>query len=218
VRVLVNGEAVPDVDYARPGLDWKAPNTYDVHLAANILSRTITLTPVLDNLIEGEESISVQLKDIGEAYTATIENTAGMTLADDVADVTMVLNEGSMAELGQVPGSFTLTRNGHGNSAGSMNVRVLVNGKAVPDVDYARPGLDWKAPNTYDVHLAANVLSRTITLTPVLDNLIEGEEDISVQLKDIGVAYTAAEENTIEMIIADFVDLIFKDSFEESEP
>ena len=99
-----------------------------------------------------------------------------------------------------------------------MNVRVLVNGTAVPDVDYARPGLDWKAPNTYDVHLAANILSRTITLTPVLDNLIEGEESISVQLKDIGVAYTAAEENTIEMIIADFVDFIFKDSFEESEP
>jgi len=139
-------------------------------------------------------------------------------LAFALSTVNLTLNDGNAAEFGQVPGRFTVSRTDDGNAAQSLNVRVAVTGMAVPDADYARPGLDWKAPNTYDVHLAANVLSRTITLTPVLDNLIEGEETISVQLKDIGVAYTATIENTIEMTIADFVELMFRDSFEETDP
>jgi len=60
--------------------------------------------------------------------------------------------------------------------------------------------------------------TRTVTLQPILDNLIEGDENITVQLIDVDAAYTAPDENTIELIIADYVELIFMDSFEEVEP
>jgi hypothetical protein len=38
---------------------------------------------------------------------------------------------------------------------------------------------------------------------------------VTIQLKDIGVAYTATNENTIEMLILDFREVIFKDSLED---
>ena len=50
---------------------------------------------------------------------------------------------------------------------------------------------------------------------PLLDNLIEDDENVTIQVKDIGVAYTATNENTIELIILDFREVIFKDSLED---
>jgi len=68
------------------------------------------------------------------------------------------------------------------------------------------------------VRSPAGELSRTITFTPQLDNIVEGEETVSVQLTDYGAVYAAPVENTVELIIADFIELMFKDSFEEIDP
>ena len=141
-------------------------------------------------------------------------------LAFAISTVNLTLDEGDAAEFGQVPGGFTVTRTDDGNIAQGFNVRVVVTGSATWDADYSRPGLAWAGvdANSFNVHIAANTLSTTITLTPTLDNLIEDDESIGIQLKDIGVAYTATVENKIEMIIADFREVIFKDSFEDIEP
>lgn len=71
---------------------------------------------------------------------------------------------------------------------------------------------------TYKVQILGGQTSRSVTLVPHLDNIIEGEETISIQLVDYNTSYKVVEENTIEFIIADFMELMFKDSFEDIEP
>jgi len=80
--------------------------------------------------------------------------------------------------------------------------------------------LNWAGVDvvTYNIQILAGDTSRTITLVPNLDNTIEGEETISIQLVNYNTSYKVLEENTIEFIIADFVELIFKDSFEGIGP
>ncbi len=139
-------------------------------------------------------------------------------LAVALSTVNLTLDEGNAKEFGQVPGIFTVTRTGDDNIAQGLTVRVTVTGMALLDIDYSRPGLDQIAEGVFNVSIFGNQLTRTITLTPVPDNLIEDDETISVQLQDIGVAYTAMVENTVVLTIADFVEVIFKDSFEDPDP
>jgi len=113
----VTGTAVVDADYSRPGLDHRGGSNFSVRIPAGDLARTITLTPVLDNIIESEEFISIQLQEILEDYTAPVLNTIEIAIADDVAVVSLKLEDGDMAELGQDPGSFTVTRSNNGKVA-----------------------------------------------------------------------------------------------------
>jgi hypothetical protein len=215
VHVIMQGSATVDVDYQRSGVGHVGGEVFYVDINPGQLTHTISLVPVLDNLIEGEEAMSVQLQDIAVAYTASIENTIDFTLADDVTNVTLKLDEGAMAELGQKPGSFTLTRSENGNIAATIRVHVIFQGSATVDVDYHRTGVGNVGGEVYYVDIHGGQLTRTISLVPNLDNLIEEDENVTIQLKDIGVAYTATTENTIELIILDFREVIFKDSLED---
>ena len=132
-----------------------------------------------------------------------------------LSTVELTLDDGSAAEFQQVPGTFTVTRTDDGNIATGLDVWMTIGGNATLDGDYSRPGVDHRGADNFSVHIQPGQLSRTITLTPQLDNTIEGTEDISIQLQDIGVAYTASELTIIELLIADFVELIFEDGFED---
>jgi hypothetical protein len=214
VRVTITGSATIDTDYTRSGVGNLGGNDFYVDINGGQLTRTITLVPSLDNLIEGEEDITLTLQDLNSTYIVGDEVEARITISDDVTNVTLALDDGDMAELGQNPGSFTLTRSENGHTGLTIRVHVIITGSATIDTDYTRSGVGNIGDNVYYVDIHGSQLTRTITLLPSLDNLIEGEEMISVQLQDIGVAYTATIENTVELTIADFVDLIFKDSFE----
>jgi hypothetical protein len=128
--------------------------------------------------------------------------------------------EENAAEAGQVPGSFTVSRTDDGNLAQALVVRVVVSGIATIDTDYTHVDMNWAGVDatTYAVQIPAGQSSRTITLAPNLDNIIESEDTISLQLVDYNAVYQVLEENTIEFTITDFVELIFKDSFENIEP
>jgi len=55
----------------------------------------------------------------------------------------------------------------------------------------------------------------SLTLTIYKDNLIEGDETMIVTLVDYDSSgYTLGTQTTATIRIADFVDLIFRDSFE----
>jgi hypothetical protein len=134
--------------------------------------------------------------------------------------VNLTLTEGDASEAGQVPGSFKVSRTDDGNIASGLNVRVEVRGSAAWDVDYTYQGMGWAFVDdkTFTVPIPGNQLSQTVNLIPRLDNIIEGDESIAVQLLDYGAFYTAPEQNTIDLTIADFREVMFKDSFEDPEP
>ena len=136
-------------------------------------------------------------------------------LAFALSTVNLTSVEENAAEFGQVAGSFTVARTDDGNIGATLRVHVMIQGLATIDADYQRSGVGNIGGEVYYVDIFGGQLTRTISLVPLLDNLIEDDENVTIQVKDIGMAYTATNENTIELIILDFREVIFKDSLED---
>ncbi len=218
VWVAVSGSATIDTDYAHPDMVCCGPgNEYLITILSNQLSRTITITPELDNIVEGPETFTVTLLDIGTTYTVGADIEASIQITDDVTEVILTLDDGDAAEAGQLPGSFTVTRTNQGNVAQAITVWVAVSGSATIDTDYAHPDMVCCGPgNEYLITILGNQLSRTITITPVLDAFEdEGDETVVVTLLDIGQIYTVGVQLSATITIRDFQNLLFKNGFED---
>jgi hypothetical protein len=122
-----------------------------------------------------------------------------------ISTVTLTLNDGEATEFGQDTGSFTLTRTDDGNIAATLRVHVMITGSATIDADYSRAGVGAVGGDVYYVDIHGGQLSRTITLVPQLDNLIEDEEDVLLALQEFNSNYLLGEEFEARITIADDV-------------
>ena len=106
-----------------------------VTIGATQTTATITVTPVDDALVEGDETVVLTvtdglLYDLGPAGTET----ATVTIAD-TPELTITATDPSAAELGPDTAIFTIARNGPTTNA--RVVRVDLTGTATPGTDYA---------------------------------------------------------------------------------
>jgi hypothetical protein len=72
--------------------------------------------------------------------------------------------------------------------------------------------------SNYYLEILPGELSRSVLLTPRLDNFIEGDEAITITLidtLDVNHQYSMGSPSQVELIILDFRDVVFTDSFEE---
>ena len=95
-------------------------------------------------------------------------------------------------------------------------VRVAVTGSADINTDYTQSGMNFFGGNQYTVLILGNQLSRTVTITPILDALEEEEdESVIVTVLDTGETYAVGVPDSATIIIRNFVDAFFKDGFED---
>ena len=221
VFVERSGSAAIGSDYTTTNLNGYSATTYYVVIPANQLSQSVTLTPVRDNIIEDVEDIGFALAapvSAGHDYTIGAPDQGDFTISDDVAEVTLSVDDASAAEAGQDTAGFTVTRTGNGNPAVSMNVFVERSGSATIGSDYTTTNLNGYSATTYYVVIPANQLSQSVTLTPVFDEIVEGDETAGFKLLgplSVGHDYTIGIPDQGEILILDFVDGIFADSFED---
>ena len=166
-------------DSAASGTDYTAVTAFDVTIAAKASSgsATFTLTPTQDTLVEGNETITVG-GTVAAGGGLTV-NPASITLTDDdTADLALAVNPASVAEnAGKTTVTVTASTGG-ATFTQAETVRVTVGRKA----DSATSGTDYAAVAPFDVTITAGQSSGTGTfaLTPTDDDLIEGDETISV--------------------------------------
>ena len=173
VLFSVGGTATPGADYLNlPG---------SVAIPAGSATATITVTPVNDTAVEGDETVVVTLSP-SAAYTVGAPGSATVTIASDdgaAATVSIAATTGTATEAGPGAGVFTVTRTG--NTAGALTVSYTVGGTATAGSDYmALSG---------SVTLAAGAATATITVTPINDTPVEGDETVVVTLA-AGAGYT----------------------------
>ncbi len=220
VWVTVGGTATNGADYSVPNLSGRGGSNYSISIPGGQTSRTLILTPLLDNLSEGTETFTVELRapgDGGNDYTIGAPSSGQIDITDDVAEVTLTLDDGDASEAGPQPGSFTVTRNGSGNTAAALSVWVTVGGTATNGADYSVPNLSGRGSSNYSISIPGGQTSRTLILTPITDQVIEGDETFTVALRvagDAGNDYTIGAPSEGVITIKDFVQIIFKDSFE----
>ena len=150
---------------------------------------TFTLTPVDDEIAEGDEAITVR----GSASGLAVEP-AELTLEDDD-------EASSSVELSVSPGSVS-----EDGGAQQIEVTAALDGAARLEAtpvtvsvgaagDAAASGTDYQAVSDFVLTIAPGALSgeATFTLTPEDDEIAEGDEAITVRGSAVGLAVEPAE-------------------------
>ena len=106
--------------------------------------------------------------------------------------VTVAATDASAAEGGSDPGTFTVTRSD--STAAPLTVSYSMSGTAANGTDYQ------VLPGTITIPVGAS--SATVTVTPVDDTLVEGDETAVLTLI-VGPSYTVGTASTATVVIAD---------------
>jgi hypothetical protein len=163
-----------------------------VVIASGQASATITITPIEDTSNEGTESVTLAIQS-NSAYTIGAANSATVNIADnDTPTVTIVASDASASEAGSNTGTFTISRTGDSSSA--LTVLINVAGTASQGADYS--SLPASVP------LSAGQTSATLTVTPLADNLVEGDETVIVSIGASGT-YSTGTPATATVTITD---------------
>ena len=204
VPLVFSGTAEHGPDYTLSNINC----CFAVVIPAGLLSTTVTLTPVFDNNVEGTEEASISLAasseyELGDGIEAVIE------ITDDAAVVTLVANDSEASEAGSQTGSFTVSRTSNGKLAADLSVPLSFSGSADQGLDYTLGNVICCS----SVVIPAGMLSTVVTLTPIPDGEVEGDEIAEISLV-AGDSYLLGEPSMASITIADLLDIIFRDGFE----
>jgi len=187
VSCTLGGTAQNALDYVFIGCDALIP--------ANQSTATLTITPRVDNLVEGDQTVTATVTaGAAQVYVIGTPSTATVVIADDPPIVSLVASDPDASEAGGDPGEFTVTRSG-GNLAADLVVTFNRGGTATRNVDYT-PQLP------VGLTLPANETSATVTITPIDDTLVEGPET-AVWLLRSSQSYIIAAPGSATVTIVD---------------
>ncbi len=186
VHYSVGGTATSGSDYAAL--------SGTVTIPAGQTSATLTVTPVDDAVVEGNETVIVTVS-ADAFYTVGTPNAATVTIADDdtpIQAVTISASDPNAAEAAHNPSILTITRSG--STAAALIVHYSVGGTATGGSDYAAL--------SGTVTIPAGQTSATLTVTPVDDAVVEGNETIIVTVS-ADPAYTIGASASATLTIED---------------
>ncbi|MFO7690086.1 MAG: Calx-beta domain-containing protein, partial [Cryobacterium sp.] len=186
VRLALSGTATLSTDFSwSPGGSFTGGGIYQFSIPAGQESLTVTVTPAQDNLVEGAETVVVTLSPSAvdpPVYSIGAPNAGTINIADDPPVVTLAVTDNTATEAGQTTGAFVVSRSG-GNLATALQVRVATSGSAAVSTDFNwSPGGAFLGSGLYQFSIPASQASLTVTVTPVLDNLVEGPETLVLDL------------------------------------
>lgn len=166
VNYTLSGTAVNGVDYtALSGT---------VVIPAGQATATITVTPLNDSLVEGDETVVATLTS-SPLYNIGNPGQAWLVINDDeLPTVTLSVSDATAAEPGTDTAAFTFTRTG--STANPMTVFFDVSGTAINGVDYAA------IPTS--VEIPADSSSTVLLITPLDDDIREKPETVVLTLKE----------------------------------
>jgi hypothetical protein len=161
------GTATNGSDYASLG-----GTTIVVTIPAGQPSTDVTLSPLADNLVEGEETVVLTISPSLD-YVVGTPASATVTIADDPAVLTLTASDPAAAEAGPDPGAFVIARSG-GNLSAPLTAFLSVGGTAANNGDYAAISGNTTIP--------AGQAAVSIDLLPLADNVVEGDETVVLTL------------------------------------
>ncbi len=145
-----------------------------VVIPANLVSATVTVTPLQDTIDENPETVTVTLSS-DSLYTVGSASSATVTISDDddgLPHVWVRAADDKAGEEGPTTGSFTIHRSGSTSSA--LAVDYSLGGTAGNGTDYASLA--------GSVVIPAGQPSAVVTVSPVDDTLDETNETVILTL------------------------------------
>lgn len=189
------GTAEQGKDYVLTSSDGKTTLSNSVVIPAGATSVTFKAAVTDDSLIEGSETIAMQLNVGPGAPTYTVNASkqfANVTIADNEPTVSLVMvKNASEANASVNKGQFKITRTG-GNTASELTVGFNISGTALLNTDYKLTGTPASSKLTASggsgtVTFGAGVSSITVDVTAQADaQTDEGSESVSLTLVNNG--------------------------------
>ncbi|MFB2968826.1 DUF4347 domain-containing protein, partial [Aerosakkonema sp. BLCC-F183] len=164
---LANGTATGGTDFTN--------STIPISFAANETSQTVVVPITEDNLVEGNENLTLTLANPSANTAIGTQNTATLEIIDNDSSVEFDRANYQVNEDGTVV-SVAITLNRTGVTTGTSNIDVqLANGTATGG------GTDFDSA-TKTITFAANETSQTVVVPITEDNLVEGNENLTLTL------------------------------------
>ncbi len=196
--VAYTGTATPLFDFVQ---------ATNFSFAGDQTSTSVVITPVSDNIVEGDETITVTFLPNSQYITGE-PDTVTFTLTDDAPVVEVSVLDADMSESGSNPGAFLLTRSGGGDPTQGIAVNYTLSGSASSPQDYVLTG---------GTVIGGNEMTLQLNLQPQADSDdMEGDETIEITIQP-SQSYLIGPANTATVVLRDFVDLIFAAGFETAE-
>ena len=171
---------------------------------------------VIDTKLSGNYSQDSFKKFLLVVLLVALTGTSSVALALPVVNLT--LDDGEMDEAGLGTGKFTVTRSSDEPIDQPLHVRFTFGGTASNGGDYTAADQGYAGPIHRQMTIPANETSISSIITPIRDSVIEGDETVTWTLYSDQGTYNLGTDVFTEMTIADLIDLVFKDSFEDEEP
>jgi hypothetical protein len=176
VNYTLGGTATNGVDYNK---DYPNGSNYNkltgtATIAAGEAFKEIDIYPVDDKLVEGDEDVILTLTAAPTSY-ALGTATAKVTIVDKPTisiEATSAFTGETISSVPTIPGIFRIARTGSTTSA--VTVNYTISGTATNGVDYNNL--------TGSTTIAAGTAFTDINITPIYDNIVEGNEDITLTL------------------------------------
>lgn len=181
-EVLVNGGASGSLVFTNA--NWSVP-------------QDIALTSVTDNAPDGDKSITITTTAASADANYNAIGVADIAVTNQDKDkytATIIATDENATEAGQDRGTFTVSLNA--NATGSTGVSFSITGTA------NHAGSDYTPLLASPVTVAPGTRTATLTITPVNDNLLEGDETITVTLAS-GANYVVGTPSSATITIFD---------------
>ncbi len=175
--------------------DYIASASTAVTIPAGSSTASVTLTPIFDDLSEGSEIAILSLQACSD-YRVGSPASAMLTIADAIdrpaVTVTVVAGDVLASETGPDTGEFTISRTG--STAAALTVHFSLSGTTDSG--------DYSASATTDPTIPAGCASICVVITPLADQLVEGDETVVLTLTT-GAGYTLGSPASTTVTIAD---------------
>jgi hypothetical protein len=166
-------------------------------IPAGSASATVTVTPIDDTTVEGNETVILTVS-ADAAYTVGSPNSATVTIAENEQGpplgpvVAVAASDANASETGPDGGTFTISRTG--DTTTGVTVLYTLAGTALNGSDYASL--------SGSVTIPAGAASATVTVTPIDDTAVEGNETVILTVS-ADAAYTVGSPSSATVTIAD---------------
>ncbi|MDB9535626.1 choice-of-anchor L domain-containing protein [Dolichospermum planctonicum CS-1226] len=166
-----------------------SPIPSTVTFLAGETSKTVTINPVNDNLVEGRETVILSLIS-GTNYSLGTDNSATVIITDNDVDprnavVSLSVNPASVVEDGTTNLVYTFTRAGDLTNALTVNFNVGGSATFSSDsnyTDYTQAGAASFGLTRGSITFAAGASTATLTIDPKADTTFEGNENVELTL------------------------------------
>jgi hypothetical protein len=177
---------------ASNGIDYEFVAS-SVSIPAGASSQLLEFRPLADNVVEGSESINLEILP-SASYSVGAANSTSLSLLDDPPRVSIIVNDAEALELGLNPARISIARSG-GNRASALTLFLSRAGSASNGNDYT-----FINGSTF---IPADGNEVTVTVTPLADNVVEGTEIVQLGIASNPGTYLVDGPTSVDLSMLD---------------